>query len=306
MCRVCGSMVRCLYDIGSMPSRTLPRPVLNTRTLFRTPVQPVQLPIRSISTSKPHAEPSARPQRRPQPSPYSPYLRRNLQKAPVLEAEASYDPLRPAENTNDLPPSILTTLDASEITADEQQQTSQVTFRPHNNKPLVLSKSLQELLPALSAQTPHYITAHIHSFPYLLTEGDVLRLPTTLGLDLQPGTILRLNRASILGSKDYTLKAGTSDPQHSSPPHIRGESFTNKKRTGETNYIDDRLFECRVRVMGVDSGPMMIKQKKKRRNRHLKEARSKHKYTVLRVMQVKVNSLQEVMELKDENQIVLE
>lgn len=200
---------------------------------------------------------------------------------------------------------MLTTLDASEITTD-QQQTTQVSFRPANNKPLVLSKSLQQLLPSLSAQSPHYITAHIHSFPYLLTTGDMLRLPSNLGFDLAPGTILRINRASLLGSRDYTLKAGTSDPQHSSPPHIRGELFTNKKRTGETNYIDDRLFECRVRVMGIDSGPMMIKEKKKRRNRHLKEARSKHKYTVLKVMEVKVKTMEELMELKEDNQIVLE
>lgn len=149
---------------------------------------------------------------------------------------------------------------------------------------------MQTLLPHLVAQTPHYITAHIHRFPYLLTAGDILRLPFHLH-GVSPGDVLRFNRASLLGSRDFTLKAG----MHST------ESY-DKKRTGEPNYIDERLFECRMRVMGVDTGPMMIKEKKKRRNRHLRTIKSKHKYTVLRVMEVRVKSLEE---LKDEEKGVL-
>lgn len=173
-----------------------------------------------------------------------------------------------------------------------------------NHRPLVLSKSLQELLPALKAQTPHYITAHIHSFPYLLTEGDTLRLPFHMK-GVNPGDVLRLNRATVLGSRDFTLKAGYSSPQHTSPPHVRGEAFTNKRRTGEPSYIDERLFECRMRVMGVDSGPMMIEEKTKRRNRRTKRVASKHKYTVLKVMEVRVNSLEEIMKTEGV-QVVLE
>ncbi len=100
---------------------------------------------------------------------------------------------------------------------------------------------------------------------------------------VQPGDILRLNRASLLGSRDYTLKAGTNST----------ESY-DRRRTGEPNYLDDRLFECRARVMGVDSGPMVEEIKTKRRQRKEKHVRSKHRYTVLRVMEVKIKGLEEL------------
>lgn len=86
---------------------------------------------------------------------------------------------------------------------------------------------------------------------------------------VQPGDVIRLNRASILGSRDFTLKG--------SP------------------YVDERLFECRARVMGVDAEPMRIKEKTKRRQRHIKTARSKHRYTLLRIMDVKVKTVEELL-----------
>ena len=138
------------------------------------------------------------------------------------------------------------------------------------------------MLPLLEAQKPHYISAHIHRFPYILTEGDTLRLPFHMH-GVSPGDVLRFNRASILGSRDYTLKAG-----------MNATEVNDGKRTGEPQYLDERLFECRVRVLGVDSGPMMIKEKTKRRQRRVKTVRSKHKYTVLKVVQVKVKGLEEL------------
>jgi large subunit ribosomal protein L21 len=163
---------------------------------------------------------------------------------------------------------------------------------PTPSKPLVLSKSLQTLLPLLQAQKPHYVSAHIHRFPYLLTPGDTVRLPFHMH-GVNPGDVLRLNRASLLGSRDYTLKAGTNST----------ESYDGK-RTGEPNYLDERLFECRVRVLGLDSGPMMIKEKTKRRQRRVKTARSKHKYTMLKVMEVKVKGLEELK--REAGQLILE
>ena len=100
---------------------------------------------------------------------------------------------------------------------------------------------------------------------------------------VSPGDVLRFNRASVLGSRDYTLKAG-----------MNATEAYDGKRTGEPQYLDERLFECRVRVLGVDSGPMMIKEKTKRRQRRVKTVRSKHTYTVLKVVQVKVKSLEEL------------
>jgi large subunit ribosomal protein L21 len=165
------------------------------------------------------------------------------------------------------------------------------TFSPPS-KPLVLSKSLQTLLPLLEDQKPHYISAHVHRFPYLLTPGDTVRLPFHMH-GVNPGDVLRLNRASLLGSRDYSLKAGTNST----------ESYDGK-RTGDPNYLDERLFECRVRVLGLDSGPMMIKEKTKRRQRRVKTVRSKHKFTMLKVMEVKVKGLEELK--REAGQLILE
>jgi large subunit ribosomal protein L21 len=173
-----------------------------------------------------------------------------------------------------------------------QQATVSATVPPLSSKPLVLSKSLQTLLPLLQAQQPHYISAHIHRFPYILTPGDTVRLPFYMH-GVNPGDVLRLNRASLLGSRDYTLKAGTNST----------ESYDGI-RTGQPNYLDERLFECRVRVLGLDSGPMMIKEKTKRRQRRVKTVRSKHKFTVLKVMEVKVKGLEELK--REPGQLILE
>lgn len=83
-----------------------------------------------------------------------------------------------------------------------------------------------------------------------------------------PGDILRLNRASSLGSRDYTLKG--------------------------TPYVDERVFECRARVMGTEAEPMRTKEKKKRRNRRINTVKSKHKFTILKIAEIKVNSLEDI------------
>ncbi len=44
---------------------------------------------------------------------------------------------------------------------------------------------------------------------------------------------------------------------------------------------------------------MTFKEKTKRRNRKVKTVKSKHKYTVLKVMEVKVKSLEELKAGKD-------
>lgn len=75
-----------------------------------------------------------------------------------------------------------------------------------------------------------------------------------------PGDVLRLNRATSLGSRDYTLKGAP--------------------------YIDEKFFECRARVMGVEAEPLRVKEKKKRRNRRIKTVQSKLKFTVLTIAEV--------------------
>ncbi|KAF7163474.1 hypothetical protein CNMCM5623_008375 [Aspergillus felis] len=155
--------------------------------------------------------------------------------------------------------------------AQSSTPTAQTPSQPSQDQasPVRLTKSLLEKLPYLTSQKPHYITAHLHAKPYLLTAGDHLRLPFLMR-GVKPGDILRFNRASVLGSRDFTLKGAP--------------------------YIDERLFECRVRVMGVDAEPLRVKEKTKRRRRHVQKVKSKHKYTLLRVMDVKVKTAEELLE----------
>jgi len=87
---------------------------------------------------------------------------------------------------------------------------------------------------------------------------------------VKPGDVLRLNRASSIGSRDYTLRGAP--------------------------YLDERLFECRATVVGVEAEPMRYLEKTKRRNRKVKTVKSKHRFTLLKVKEVKIRSLEEVNE----------
>jgi hypothetical protein len=126
----------------------------------------------------------------------------------------------------------------------------------------------------LKSQPPHYLRVHIHQKPYLVTAGDTIRLPFLMH-GVLPGDILRLNRATLLGSRDYTLKAGAAA----------------EDAAATVGWIDERLFVCRARVMGVEVEPLRIKEKTKRRQRHIKYVKSKHRYTVLRVMEIGVKEV---------------
>lgn len=138
------------------------------------------------------------------------------------------------------------------------------------------------MLPLLRAQPGgHYITLHIHGRPYLVTLGDTVRLPFLMP-GVQPGDVLRLNRASVLGSRDLTL--------------LPDEAGERNLRNGEVAYVDERLYECRAVVVGVDSEPMRTKEKTKRRNRKVKTVRSKHRYTVLRVSELRIKAPEELEE----------
>ncbi|PYH40289.1 mitochondrial 54S ribosomal protein bL21m [Aspergillus saccharolyticus JOP 1030-1] len=140
---------------------------------------------------------------------------------------------------------------------------------PTFTSPLQLTQSLLAQLPQLTSQRPHYIVSHLHDRPYLLTQGDSIRLPFLMP-KVKPGDVLRFNRASVLGSRDFSLKG--------SP------------------YVDERLYECRVRVVGVDAEPLRVKEKTKRRRRHVQHIKSKHKYTLLRVMDVKIKTAEELLQ----------
>lgn len=87
---------------------------------------------------------------------------------------------------------------------------------------------------------------------------------------VEPGDILRLNRATALGSRDYTMKGAP--------------------------YLDERMFECRAVVVGTESEPMRTKTKTKRRQRKIKTVKSKHKHTILKISDLKIKTLEEIEE----------
>jgi len=190
--------------------------------------------------------------------------------------------------------------------------------------PLEISPEVREMLPLLRAQGPHYIAAHIHAQPYLLTQGDTLRLPFYMK-GVEPGDVIRLDRATHLGSRDYTLKAAVQSPKLKSPTmqttavldpttgnlastsHVMPEGslaatpnvvsaphFIPHIAKGKYPYLDDRLFVCRAVVMGVESEPLRILQKTKRRQRKVKNIKSKHRYTVLKIKEVRLRTEDEL------------
>ena len=144
---------------------------------------------------------------------------------------------------------------------------------------------------------------------------------------VMPGDILRLNRATALGSRDWTLLGNAarnyviqeeSDEQfqpvsseEADPPIIgRTEDLppdtpypasstpatkdAGLRKKGPPAYLDDRLFICRAVVTGTEAEPMRVKEKTKRRQRRIKMVKSKHKYTILRVKELSVRSLPEL------------
>ena len=73
----------------------------------------------------------------------------------------------------------------------------------------------------------------------------------------------------MLGSRDYTLRGDEGDK-------------------GGRGYIDERFFVCRARVVGIETEPLRVVEKTKRRNRKVKRVKSKMRFTVLRVVEVGV------------------
>ncbi|SMR42285.1 unnamed protein product [Zymoseptoria tritici ST99CH_1A5] len=205
-----------------------------------------------------------------------------------------------------------------ELPAPHSQSSGQTSSPPQ------LSESVRELLPLLRSQGPHYMTVHIHGNPYLITEGDTVRLPFLMQ-GVEPGDVIRLNRAINLGSRDYALKAPAASPKMKSPTTatvsivdpttgtlathsrvmptsglaategtVHAPHFVPHLAKGKFSYVDDRMFVCRAVVTGVESEPMRIKEKTKRRQRHVKKVKSKHRYTIIKIKELRVKSVEEI------------
>ncbi|KAI1633382.1 ribosomal protein L21-like protein [Biscogniauxia mediterranea] len=223
-------------------SRSLLRSVLELRTPITRLPPTFLLPVRArtLSTTPQQVEPEIPPHGVPAAQ----------TRAPLKAPKSSKKPSKPSAAAA----TTTTTTTAVATTAP---------FPPPPPPPFKagLSDSVSQLLPLLRAQPGHYVTVHIHGRPYLVTAGDEVRLPFLMA-GVNPGDVLRLDRASVLGSRDYTLKG--------SP------------------WVDGSLFECRAVVLGVESEPLRVKIKTKRRNRRSQRVKSKHRYTILRISELKV------------------
>ncbi|KAI9761949.1 MAG: Ribosome biogenesis protein [Chaenotheca gracillima] len=184
---------------------------------------------------------------------------------PIVDSESPLEPPHMPQNQHlSRKPTSQQNTSAASLSAS-RLPTSELQSSP--NATSTLHSSIKELLPLLRAQPNHYVTIHLHDRPYLLTVGDMLHLPFHMP-DVVPGDILRLTRVSLLGSRDYTLKGAP--------------------------YVDERLFECRACVIGIESEPMRIKEKTRRRQRRVKTVKSKHRFTVLRLAELKINDVEDI------------
>jgi hypothetical protein len=73
------------------------------------------------------------------------------------------------------------------------------------------------------------------------------------------------------------------------PEPVKGNADQGKK----VYYLDERLFTCRARVVGVESEPLRVEEKTKRRQRHTKHVKSKLYFTVLKISDLEIKSLEE-------------
>ena len=104
--------------------------------------------------------------------------------------------------------------------------------------------------------------------------------------DAKPGTVIQLNRASVLGSREFTFRAGgvTAEPA----AEDGAETEVRLRKKGEKMWIDSKYFLCRAMVVAIEGEPMRIKLKTKRRQRHVKRVTTKGRFTVLRIMELTV------------------
>ena len=146
---------------------------------------------------------------------------------------------------------------------------------------------------------------------------------------VEPGDVLRLNRATHLGSRDFTLKAAAPPPKLKSPTRgtvgamdatpgaldmesrmmpeggslatrpTNAPHFVPHIAKGKYSYVDERLFVCRAVVMGVESEPLRIKEKTKQRQRHIRRVQSKLRFTVIKIKELRVKTVEEVEDEDD-------
>ncbi|CAK7201966.1 hypothetical protein SEUCBS139899_004682 [Sporothrix eucalyptigena] len=145
---------------------------------------------------------------------------------------------------------------------------SQILFAPSSaaSSPL---PSVSNAASVASNNPNIYATVHIHGRPYLVTPGDSLRLPFKMP-GVQAGDELLLNRVGVVGNRNVTAVS----------------SVPSQKESGSYDVAHVLGATVKAVVLGVETEPLRVMIKKKRRTRRKRTVKSKHHFTVLRIQEV--------------------
>lgn len=69
-------------------------------------------------------------------------------------------------------------------------------------------------------------------------------------------------------------------------------------------YVDEGLFVCRAVVVGIEGEPMRVIEKTKRRQRKVKTVKSKMRFTILRIKELRVLATERERRRERENEMV--
>lgn len=69
-------------------------------------------------------------------------------------------------------------------------------------------------------------------------------------------------------------------------------------------YVDEGLFVCRAVVVGIEGEPMRVIEKTKRRQRKVKTVKSKMRFTILRIKELRVLATESERRRERENEMV--
>lgn len=182
---------------------------------------------------------------------------------------------------------------------------------------LVLARrSEPSALALLKSQPSHYISALFMGRRYLLTPGDVLTVPHLKNAPV--GSRLALTRILEVGSRDYTLRAGTtttaststvssvssaklashSAPITARPPASRSIAVDGVPKDWQRHpdslpYLGDEIVRAEVTVLEHTKGAMFEVEKFKRRKGYRRTLRSKLGFTKLRVGEIELGPKQQ-------------
>ncbi|GAA5982017.1 hypothetical protein JCM10908_004705 [Rhodotorula pacifica] len=207
---------------------------------------------------------------------------------------------------------------ASHDAAPELPTTLPRHAQPHALEPDPLPTNAPPSEPSalalLKSQPSHYITALFMGRRYLLSPGDVLTVPHLKNAPV--GSRLALTRILEVGSRDYTLRAGSaSSPaasissvssaqlaSHSAPHTARPPSSRSiavggvpkdwQRHPDSLPHLGDEIVRAEVTVLEHTKGAMFEVEKFKRRKGYRRTLRSKLGFTKLRVGEIELGPKQ--------------